>query len=91
MRSEEGNREGRAGEHMNLKISIGSQDFAFLREHNCFLVASDSWLCKEWELEDDQTLSADSAMQFQNSLLSVRIFLRMDRHGQGAFHHEYRC
>ena len=36
MRSEEGNREGRAGEHMNLKISIGSQDFAFLREHNCF-------------------------------------------------------
>ena len=38
MRSEEGNREGRAGEHMNLKISIGSQDFAFLREYNCFLV-----------------------------------------------------
>ena len=38
MKSEEGNREGRAGEHMNLKISIGSQDFAFLREHNCFLV-----------------------------------------------------
>ena len=36
MRSEEGNREGRAGEHMNLKISIGSQDFAFLREYNCF-------------------------------------------------------
>ena len=32
MKSEEGNREGRAGEHMNLKISIGSQDFAFLRE-----------------------------------------------------------
>lgn len=29
MKSEEGNREGRAGEHMNLKISIGSQDFAF--------------------------------------------------------------
>ena len=21
----------------------------------------------------------------------MRIFLRMDRHGQGAFHHEYRC
>lgn len=38
MKSEESNREGRAGEHMNLKISIGSQDFAFLREHNCFLV-----------------------------------------------------
>ncbi len=38
MKSEEGNREGRAGEHMNLKISIGSQDFAFLREYNCFLV-----------------------------------------------------
>ena len=33
----------------------------------------------------------DSAMRFQNSLLSVRIFLRVDRHGQGAFHHEYRC
>ena len=39
MKSEEGNREGRAGEHMNLKISIGSQDFAFLREHRIKAIA----------------------------------------------------
>ncbi len=56
-----------------------------------FWAASGSWWCKESELEDDQTLSADSAMQFQNCLLSERISLRMDKHGQGAFHHEYRC
>ena len=52
MRSEEGNREGRAGEHMNLKISIGSQDFAFLREHNCFLVDKTDFIKKWWESGD---------------------------------------
>ena len=56
MRSEEGNREGRAGEHMNLKISIGSQDFAFLREHNCFLVDKTDFIKKWWESGDAVTL-----------------------------------
>ena len=50
MRSEEGNREGRAGEHMNLKISIGSQDFAFLWEYNCFLVDKTDFIKKWWSL-----------------------------------------
>ena len=56
MRSEEGNREGRAGEHMNLKISIGSQDFAFLREYNCFLVDKTDFIKKWWESGDAVTL-----------------------------------
>jgi len=56
VRSEEGNREGRAGEHMNLKISIGSQDFAFLREHNCFLVDKTDFIKKWWESGDAVTL-----------------------------------
>ena len=56
MKSEEGNREGRAGEHMNLKISIGSQDFAFLREHNCFLVDKTDFIKKWWESGDAVTL-----------------------------------
>ena len=32
--------------------------------------------------KEDQTLSADSAMQFRNFLLSVRIFLRVEPHGR---------
>ena len=60
-------------------------------QRSCFLAASDSWWYRESELEDDQTLSADSAMRFRNSLLSGRISLKVDRHGQGAFRHEYRC
>ena len=42
-------------------------------------------------LEDDQILFVDSAMQFRNFPLSERISLRVDRHGQEAFHHVYRC
>ena len=56
MKSEEGNREGRAGEHMNFKISIGSQDFAFLREYNCFLVDKTDFIKKWWESGDAVTL-----------------------------------
>ena len=56
MKSEEGNREGRSGEHMNLKSSIGSQDFAFLREYNCFLVDKTDFIKKWWESGDAVTL-----------------------------------
>ena len=48
-------------------------------------IIDSSWWCKVSEPEDDQTLSADSAMQFRHFLLSERISLRVDRHGQGAF------
>ena len=41
---------------MNLKISIGSQDFAFLREHNCFLVDKTDFIKKWWESGDAVTL-----------------------------------
>ena len=66
MRSEEGNREGRAGEHMNLKISIGSQDFAFLREHNCFLVDKTDFIKKWWESGDAVTPDHPSAPVWKN-------------------------
>ncbi len=41
---------------MNQKISIGSQDFAFLREQNCFFVDKTGFIKSWWESGDAVTL-----------------------------------
>lgn len=41
---------------MKQKISIGSQDFTFLREHNCFLVDKTDFIKSWWESGDAVTL-----------------------------------
>ncbi len=41
---------------MNQKISIGSQDFAFLREQNCFFVDKTGFIKSWWESRDAVTL-----------------------------------
>ena len=41
---------------MSQKISIGSQDFAFLREQNCFLIDKTGFIKSWWESGDAVTL-----------------------------------
>ena len=92
MKSEEGNREGRAGEHMNLKISIGSQDFAFLREHNCFLVDKTDFIKRIIGLPGDKVKMENGRLFINGEEVKreeVENFVLRDDYGNGERFHQY--
>ena len=61
---------------MSQTVSLGAQDFAYIRENNCFLVDKTDFIREWWEEQDVVTL-IKYEKRYQTSSESFGIFFRV--------------